>query len=104
MEDSMEDSDLQSTIDKGSWMLELMKSRGFQEVLHPWLQGKINDNKNIWLTAGQEEAENIRIKSKVYLEIYQFINSTIQVGRVAEEQYKQFKEDGIISSNQGDSK
>ena len=96
----MEDSDLQATIDKGSLMLEMMKSRGFQEVLHPWLQGKINDNKNVWLTANPDEAENIRIKSKVYLEIYQFINSTIQVGRVAEEQYKQLKADGFVPSKE----
>lgn len=59
--------------------------RGFKDtsaykMLKEWLDEKIGDTRNLWLTCELSQAETYRAKAMAYKEILTFIDNSVKMG------------------------
>ena len=95
MEESRQLESLKGTVQQGSIMESFVQHPGFQ-ILKRELDRRIEDKKNEWLSARtQEEAEEIRIKTKPLKEVYDLITHKILQGRSAQDTLNKLESEEI---------
>jgi hypothetical protein len=68
---------LHQIVERGDIVDSFVKHDGFK-ILKSWLDNKITDSRNEWLKVGTKDlAEEVRLKSKTYLEVFSFLNSLV---------------------------
>jgi hypothetical protein len=64
--------------------------------LFKWLDEKISDSKNLWVSAtSREEAEAIRLRTQSFTMIKNWIYAQIKAGELAADGVKQLHEEGV---------
>ena len=83
---------LKGSVQQGVILEDFCRHAGFQ-ILKRELERKIQDSKNEWLKAkSSQEAEEIRIKTKPYQEVYDLLTHKILQGRVAQQALEKLNE------------
>lgn len=76
---------LKGSVQQGLLMEEFVRHPGYQ-ILKRFIEEKISDSRKDWLNAKSSiEAEEIRIKTKPWNEIYNFLTTKILQGRAAQQ-------------------
>jgi len=83
---------LRGSVQQGQIMEDFYRHPGMS-ILKRELENKISDAKHQWLNAKSAlEAEEIRIKTKPYQEVYDLISHKILQGRAAQESLRKIEE------------
>lgn len=86
---------LEQKVYESGVMRELYNHPGFK-ILKEAIEAKITDAKHDWLKADKEKAEEIRLKTRAYQDVYDLITGKILQGEVAKQTLKNIAEESDL--------